>query len=74
MKPVGAPLALVTLVFGCARKVCIVGVIKFENLMEPHYRGPSAQKHMRRRRSDAVSLTVRRLARQMEDNADFYMP
>jgi hypothetical protein len=29
---------------------------------------------MRRRRGDAVSLIVRRLARQMEDNADFYMP
>ena len=34
MKPVGAPLALVTFVFALARKVCIVGVIKIENLME----------------------------------------
>jgi len=29
---------------------------------------------VRRRRDDAVSLMVRRLARQMEDNTDFHMP
>ena len=29
---------------------------------------------MRRRQGDAAPLIVRRLARQMEVNADFYMP
>jgi len=45
-----------------------------ERHSQPPYRGPGAQKHMKRRRDNAVSLIVRSLVRQMEDNADFYMP